>query len=156
MNEWYFAYGSNLCIDQLTARIGPLVAGEDGQRVAWLPEHRLLFNMLAEDGERYANLACPGAGVFGVIYSLRSEALKVLDSYETGYERRSVVVTDQHGVAIEATTYMAIPEQTVAAGTPNAKYLNVILRGARQHRLPEAYLREIKTSAGGTHPTGHL
>src|SRR6202035_279355 len=106
MNEWYFAYGSNLWIDQMAARTGPIGQGDDRPRVALLPDHRLVFNMQGNDGQVYANLERPGEGVIGVIYCCSAAALDKLDAYESGYERRPVQVTDEGGISLEAVAYV--------------------------------------------------
>jgi cation transport regulator ChaC len=147
MNEWYFAYGSNLWTDQLAARIGPIGQGENRPRIARLPDHRLVFNMQGDDGQVYANIERPGEGVFGVIYRYGPAALDKLDAYEWGYERRRVLVTDAGGVTLEAVVYVAKLDRIVSGGKPSAEYLETVLRGARQHGLPEAYVRAIE--AGG-------
>jgi gamma-glutamylcyclotransferase len=149
MHAWYFAYGSNLWIDQMAARTGPIATGEDRPRVARLSDHRLVFNMRGGDGQVYANVESPGAAVIGVIYRCTSAALDKLDGYERGYERRQVLVTDEDGATLEAVVYVAKPNRVVSGGKPSADYLEKVLRGARQHGLPEAYIREIEANALG-------
>jgi hypothetical protein len=95
MDEWYFAYASNLWADQMTARTGPLVQGDEPPRVARLPDHRLVFNMQGEDGQVYANVESPGDGVIGVLYRCGPSTLNKLDAYERGYDRCRVLVTDE-------------------------------------------------------------
>jgi gamma-glutamylcyclotransferase len=147
MNEWYFAYGSNLWIDQMAARTGPIGQGDDRPRVARLPDHRLVFNMQGEDGQVYANVEPLGEGVIGVIYRCSPAALDKLDAYECGYERQRILVTDEGGITLEAVAYIARADRIASAGTPSAEYLERIVRGARQHGLPETYIREIAVNA---------
>jgi gamma-glutamylcyclotransferase len=147
MNEWYFAYGSNLWIDQMAARTGPIGLGDDRPRVARLPDHRLVFNMLGEDGQVFANVVRPGEGVFGVLYRCGPECLDKLDAYEQGYERRRVLVTDECGLTLEAVVYVARADRVARGGKPSAEYLDRVVRGARQHGLPEAYVRTIEASS---------
>jgi gamma-glutamylcyclotransferase len=144
MNEWYFAYGSNLWIDQMAARTGPIGQGDDRPRVARLADHRLVFNMQGDDGQVFANVERPGEGVFGVIYRCGPAALNKLDAYEWGYERRRVLVTDEGGVTLDAVAYVAKADRVTSGGKPSADYLERVVRGARQHGLPEAYVREIE------------
>src|ERR1700682_4344400 len=133
MNEWYFAYGSNLWIDQMAARTGPIGHGEDRPRVARLLDHRLVFNMQGEDDQVYANVESPGLGVIGVIYRCTPAALDKLDSYERGYERRRVLVMDEGGVTLGAVAYVARADRVASGGKPSAVYLERVVRGARQH-----------------------
>jgi gamma-glutamylcyclotransferase len=147
MSEWYFAYGSNLWIDQMVERTGPIRQGDGRPRIAWLRNYRLTFNMQGEDGQVFANLMSPGQGVLGVVYRCSSEALLRMDQYEKGYERRQVQIVLENGVELNAVTYIAQTSQTEGVSQPSAEYLQRILRGARQHGLPEAYIKEIQAVA---------
>jgi cation transport regulator ChaC len=147
MNQWYFAYGSNLWIDQMAARTGPMGQGDDRPRVARLQDHRLVFNMQGEGGQVYANVVRPGDGVLGVIYCCSRAALDKLDAYERGYDRQRLLVTDEDGVTLEAVVYVAKADRIARVGKPSEEYLERIVRGARQHGLPESYIREIEANA---------
>src|SRR6185436_11282738 len=102
MEHWYFAYGSNLSIEQLAARIEPHRTGDERPRIARLPNHRLAFNMFGDDGQIYANIVQPGDGVLGVVYRCGADALDKLDVHEFGYDRQTIVVIDNRGVELEA------------------------------------------------------
>ena len=147
MDEWYFAYGSNLCIDQMASRTGLIAQGDDCPRIARLPDHRLVFNMQGEDGQVYGNVERPGEGVIGAIYRCSPAALDKLDFFESGYGRRRILVIDEHGTNLEAIIYVAKADRIVSAKQPSTEYLAKIVRGARQHGLPEAYIREIDANA---------
>ena len=141
----YFAYGSNMWIDQMVARTGPVGAGAAQPRIAQLPGYRLAFDMRGDNGQVYANIVHPGECVLGAIYFCDADALEKLDAFEKGYHRQQVVVIDEHGETFEAVTYRARPENVIdGGGKPSAEYLQRILRGGRQHHLPLAYLREIE------------
>jgi cation transport regulator ChaC len=148
---WYFAYGSNLCVGQMLRRTGPIGEGEDSPCVARLPGYRLFFNMQGDDGSVYANILQPGDGVIGVLYRCSVTALACLDAYEEGYDRRWVLVTLESGATREAMAYVARPECTSSGGRPSPEYLGRILRGARGHGLPEAYIRSIEAQARSSH-----
>src|SRR5271165_5547604 len=105
MNEWYFAYGSNLSLDQMVERTGPI--GSERPRVARLHNYQLIFNMHGDNGQVYANLMCPGPGVLGVVYRCSPEALRKMDTYEQGYERGLVRVVLENGDVLDAVTYFA-------------------------------------------------
>jgi gamma-glutamylcyclotransferase len=87
--------------------------------------------------------------VIGVIYRCSPAALDKLDTYERGYERRRIVVTDESGATLGAVAYVAKPDRIVRGGKPSAEYLEKVIRGARQHGLPDAYIREIEANALG-------
>jgi hypothetical protein len=56
-------------------------------------------------------------------------------------------VTDEGGVTLEAVTYVAKADRVAGGGKPSAEYLGRVVRGARQHELPEAYIRVIEAHA---------
>ena len=140
----YFAYGSNLCVAQMTARVGPLLLATP-PRIARLRGHRLAFNMRADDGQIYANIHAPGDYVLGVLYWCEANVFDKLDPFEAGYSRERILV-DCDGEVVEASAYKAKPENTCADGTPSAEYVERILRGSRQHHFPEEYIRRIDRS----------
>ena len=113
--EWYFAYGSNLCVEQMSRRTGPMGEGERSC-IARLPGYRLVFNMRGDDGQVYANITQPGDEVIGVLYHCGEDALARLDVYEEGYDRCRVVVTLENGTTREAMAYVAKPECTTDEG----------------------------------------
>ncbi|MDB5313424.1 MAG: hypothetical protein JWO38_7626 [Gemmataceae bacterium] len=145
---WYFAYGSNLCTTQMAARTGVSRAGADRSRRAQLPGYRLAFNMGDGSGWTYANIVHPGDGVLGVLYRCSRQDLEALDGFEEGYERTRVDVLDETGAKVDAVVYIARPEQITAGQRPRAEYLQRVIRGAREHGLPEQYIHSIEAAAG--------
>ncbi len=103
--------------------------------------------MHGSDGNVYANLLTPGEGVLGVIYSCGEAHLKKLDAFEEGYERRVVRVRLENGDEREAFTYFAESASMGQCSRPTAIYLAKILDGARQHGLPDAYIRKLEATA---------
>lgn len=140
---WYFAYGSNLCIDQMKARIGPSLHLTITPRIVRLPACRLAFNMRGQDGQFYANLHSPGEHVLGVLYACADDVFQKLAPFEEGYHCERLTVIDGDGSAVEVFAYVSDPENVVAGGAPSAEYMQRILRGGRHHGLPESYLRDI-------------
>jgi len=61
------------------------------------------------------------------------------------YLRQTVEVVTRSGEAIEAVTYIAAPEHVCDEQAPSADYLERIVRGAREHGLPEKYVRWIES-----------
>jgi gamma-glutamylcyclotransferase len=143
MSELYFAYGSNLWIEQMAKRLGPISLDENPPRRALLSDYRLIFNTRGEEGHVFANIQPPGKGVLGVVYCCSPEALTLLDEYEQGYERRRVFVTAENGEQLEVFTYIAEPPNVVPGRKPTTEYLRRIVTGATQHGLPEAYILEL-------------
>lgn len=149
MSEWYFAYGSNMWADQMASRTGPVADGPDRPRRAFLPEYQLTFDVPGDDDQAFANVRRPGPGVHGVLYFCTPEALTRLDVFEFGYERRRTTVVLEDGARLDAFIYLAGPAGLVQGRTPTAAYLLRILTGARQHGLPEDYVRGIEALASG-------
>jgi len=142
---WYFAYGSNLCRAIFVERRGlrPLDA-----RRARLDGHRLTFDLPVGPGERgVANLAVdPTAATWGVCYLLDPEACDHLDRTEgvhRGYYRRlDVSVITDGGARLPAFAYQGAA--SVPGRKPSARYLGLLLAGAREHRLPEEWIRHLE------------
>jgi len=142
---WYFAYGSNLCRATFIERRGmsPIEI-----RRARLDGYRLTFDLPVGRGERgVANLvADPSAITWGACYLLDPEACLHLDRTEgvhAGYYRRlDISVTTDDGTRLPAFAYQGA--MTVAGRKPSARYLGLLLDGAREHALPEDWIRYLE------------
>jgi cation transport regulator ChaC len=148
---WYFAYGSNLDPETFLERrrMRP-----DEARVAALDGWELVFDLPVGRGERgVANLRRrAGARVHGVAYAIDAEQAAHLDRTEGVdrgyYVRMAVALEDDLGGAFEAFTYAS--PHGVGGRKPSPRYLALLLRGARHHGLPEAWvlwLRAIEVAA---------
>jgi cation transport regulator ChaC len=133
---WYFAYGSNMCRAIFCERRGmqPLAA-----RPARLDGYRLCFNLPIGPGERgVANLEPdPDASTHGVVYALTPAELDRLDRTEgvhVDLYRRVPVEVVADGERIAAYTYQS--SRTVDGRKPSARYIGLLLAGAREHGLP--------------------
>jgi len=143
MSHWYFAYGSNLHVQQMLQRIGSTGHGDHPPRPARLPVHRLIFQEVESGGPAYANIVCPGPGVLGVIYRLCEADFERLDEFETGYRRQGVSVIDMQGDPVEAIAYVVESRPDLREASPSPEYLARIVEGARHHGLPEPYVNGI-------------
>jgi hypothetical protein len=151
---WYFAYGSNLAPGTFVDRRGmrPLDA-----RPARLDGHALCFDLPIGSGERaVANVrAVPGAFVWGVAYRLTLDDAHRLDRTEGVdrgyYERLAVTVLPPTPAApLAAFTYRS--RHGVEGRKPSARYLGIILDGARHHALPSdgiAHLEQLELAGDG-------
>lgn len=147
---WYFAYGSNLATDQMEQRTGEIRE----VRRAYLPGYRITFNKLGSDGTGKANIIPDDSHVvWGVVYLCSPEALSSMDDYEGvpggHYERKIVQVQCDDGEVLETVTYIAGERYIQAPLSPSPDYLDRILRGAREHGLPEDFIQEIERAAEG-------
>ena len=150
---FYFAYGSNLCRVQMKERC------PDMQVIARavLPDHALVFPRRSD--RRNCGVAGivahPGRVVWGAVYRLTLSDIDRLDAHEghvptrdpeaNAYNKREIIVLrdgDQRN-AIQAFTYVAnvMPGQHI----PSADYRNTMLRGARDHQLPQHYIAQIES-----------
>jgi len=143
---WYFGYGSNMSRAIFCERRGmrPLAT-----RWGWLEGYRLAFDLPIGPGERAVANIQPQAGerTYGVLYLLVAEELDRLDRSEgvdRGFYRRipvEVVVGGEERVA--AFTYQS--SWTVAGRKPSARYLRLLVEGAREHGLPGEYVRFLES-----------
>lgn len=113
-------------------------------RRAYLDDHVLCFDLPVGPGERgVANLRSePGARTWGVIYRLDVAACDFLDRTEgidRGFYRRLPieVVTDD-GARVPAFAYQG--DRRDPQRKPSARYLGLLLEGARELALPEEYV----------------
>jgi len=129
----YFAYGSNICLDQMRRRCPnarPL-------GVAVLPYHGLAFaGFSASWGGAVAHVVPhPTREVPGVIYELSVADLRALDRAEgvpLAYRRTLRRVVDETGAEHVVHVYL---HQSTEPGTPTEEYLRQILRGYQRHRI---------------------
>ena len=139
----YFAYGSNMSVRRLRARVpSARVVG-----VATRHGHRLLFQKCGRDGSAKCDAASRGGGddrVIGVVYRIDPGHKWQLDENEglgRGYAEKTVSVCFADGSTADALTYYAT--HIDPALRPFAWYREHVLRGAREHALPEHYVRAI-------------
>ena len=140
--SYYFAYGSNLDLRQMRRRCpGSVALGR-----ARLPGYRLAFTRYATKrrGGVADVIAEEGAEVWGALYDIDEANLAALDEFEgapRAYRRETIAVIDDEGAEREAFIYIANRTGTFA---PGRDYLALIVRGAREHGLPEEYIRAIE------------
>ena len=127
----YFAYGSNLCVQQMARRCPD--AGDP--RPAVLSDHEWLIN------ERGVATVEPFAGndVHGVLWQLSDHDLATLDSAEgvpMRYRRDRLTVQTDDGSS-PAWVYI---DHRVTPGPPRPGYLQRIIDGAVHHGLPQRWI----------------
>jgi gamma-glutamylcyclotransferase (GGCT)/AIG2-like uncharacterized protein YtfP len=139
----YFAYGANLDLRRFRRRC----PGAQAIGRARLAGYRLGFTRYsrAEKGGVADIVPEPGAEVWGVLYEIDAACFAALDDYEGApreYRRESLRVVDDAGVEHEAVVYVANKTGEFA---PSRAYLAQITRGAREHNLPDEYVRSIES-----------
>jgi gamma-glutamylcyclotransferase len=144
----YFAYGSNMSLARLAARVpSARLLG-----VATLAGHALRFHKPgSRDGTGKCDAFATGRAddvVAGALYSMFGSELPQLDAVEgagRGYERRKVPVRTAEGATVDAETYIATA--TAPGLRPLDWYKEHVLRGARALGLPPAYVAAIEAVA---------
>ncbi|WP_118915626.1 poly-gamma-glutamate hydrolase family protein [Mycobacterium shigaense] len=131
----YFAYGSNLCVQQMALRC-PDAADP---RPAILSDHDWLIN------ERGVATVEPQAGneVHGVVWQVSDHDLATLDSAEgvpVRYRRARLTVRTEDGPA-PAWVYI---DHRVTPGPPRPGYLPKIINGAIHHGLPHRWVEYLR------------
>ncbi len=143
---WYFAYGSNMQRATFVERCG--MRPRDARR-AYLDDHRLCFDLPIGPGERgVANLVAePGARTWGVAYHLTASACEFLDRTEGVhrglYRRIAIEVVAEPGERVAAFAYQGERRDTLRK--PSARYLGLLLMGARELALPPEYLAWLES-----------
>ena len=140
----YFAYGSNLSIGRLAARVPSASLLCLGR----LPDHCLLFHKIGRDGSAKCDAFYTGLTedfVLGAVYRIDPEHRRYLDAAEgcgNGYEAKEVAIHSVTGEQRYAFTYYA------TSLDPDIKpfhwYKEHVLRGVREHGFPELYIRKIE------------
>ena len=143
---YYFSYGSNMSSRRILARAPTAVK----VATAVLERHRLVFHKISHND---ATAKCdawetgrPEDCVHGVVFTISEQDKLELDRHEglgQGYEQKMVRVALAGGEVIEAMTYYATRID------PDLKpldwYKSHVLLGAKEHGLPEEYIRVIET-----------
>ena len=135
VRHFYFAYGSNLCVQQMARRCPDAT----DPRRATLADHDWLIN------ERGVATIEPFAGseVHGVVWQVSDRDLATLDSAEgvpVRYRRDELTVVTDNGPS-EAWVYI---DHRVEPGPPRPGYLERILDGARHHELPRRWIQFLE------------
>ena len=140
----YFAYGSNMSIRRLRRRVsGALSLGR-----AVLPAHDLRFHKVGRDGSGKCDAFFTGNSrdlIHGMVFRLEPDDKQVLDRIEglgAGYDEKPVLLSLAGGGEIEAVTYVATHLDPRLL--PYSWYKAHVLAGARDARLPGAYVNRIR------------
>ena len=137
----YFAYGSNINLDQMSYRcpaaqaVGPVT----------LEGYELLFR-----GSGVATIGPKeGATVHGLLWQLTPDCERSLDHYEGYpylYGKQPVTVKDKNGQEFTIMAYV-MTERYLTPAVPPASYYQGILEGYRQNGLPVTALKKARDHA---------
>ena len=139
---WYFAYASNMSRAQMKQRAGDWAE----EKLARLENYELNFDKVARGGAGTGNIViAEGKVVWGVLYRVTEQQLRALDRFESvpeHYRRIEVNVVDDEGRKVAAQAYLA---RKVRKGLkPDRLYLQRIIEGAEEHKLPADYIEQLK------------
>jgi len=143
----YFAYGSNMLRRQMDERC----PGAQFAAVGLLQGWRFLINArgvatMVQD---------PAACVWGVVWELSADHLRVLDGYEgvpDWYQRETVSVHLPGRGEVKCVTYIDRSAGGDVPGAPRAGYLEKLQEGAARFRLPRAYRESLASFAPDAPP----
>lgn len=138
-NLIYFAYGSNLKKEQMNEREIVIYESHKG----FIKDYKLEFNKKSIDGSSKANITkVTGEIVWGICFELDTDGFEKLISYEKGYEELEVTVyNEDQEILSTAKTFIS---NKICDKLPAENYLNKIIEGAKQHKLPEDYIKKIE------------
>lgn len=140
----YFAYGSNMLRERLVAR----VSTAEGVAVGVVRDYRLDFAKISVDGSGKGDMvASPGDEVWGMLYAFDADQKPDLDRHEGPHYRAQEVVVSTPSGEETAWAYMADPQRRDPSKAPYDWYLALIVAGARQGGLPEAYIQAVEATA---------
>ena len=140
MAELYFAYGSNINLEQMAHRcpdatvVGPVV----------LDHYELLFRGNTKGNGVATIVPKEGGRVHGLLWEITPGCERSLDSYEGYprlYDKQTVTVRGQDGQSFSVMAYVMTDlwrEPTM----PSEPYYSGILEGYRQNGLPTTELKK--------------
>jgi hypothetical protein len=140
----YFAYGSNMSILRLQAR----VPSAKKITVVTLKNHQLRFNMSGIDGSGKCDCFMTNNSndfVIGVLFEIDIEEKHILDNAEslgTGYFDKTVSVEDGNGNVFDALIYCALKIDDTLK--PFSWYLYHVISGAKKAKISADYIAAIE------------
>jgi len=139
----YFAYGSNMSLKRLQARV------PSAERIGLykLLEHKLKFHKQSQDGSSKCDAFFSNNSkdiIYGSLFEIAPSEKHYLDEVEgvgKGYDIKEVVVYGNNGKAVPAYTYVAT--DIIDNMQPYSWYLNHVIVGAKEVGVPTPYLNNI-------------
>ena len=142
----YFAYGSNMNLNRLTARVPSAIKIEN----AVLKGYVFKCNKISVDGSSKGNIVQTGNEtdqVWGVVFELLDIEKSLLDRAEglgNGYNELAVVLLSEKGESTNALTYIADSNRVNDNLLPYDWYKNFIVTGSEQNDLPNTYTEMLR------------
>lgn len=133
---YYFAYGSNLLMEQMSNRCPSSLPHTRGI----LRDYKLVYKANPRGRGVADVIKSKGDKVYGAIYEVTPEDLKKLDRYEgrpTVYDRKTVKVETRFGM-IDCIVYIMSPKFEYKL--PSVEYFKKIFYGYGDWSLPQKFL----------------
>ncbi len=144
----YFAYGSNMSLDQMRKRVSPAI---EPKFVAWMDNAELCFprDSVNQKGGVASYRTEKGERMYGAVFDLCERGVGALDGHEgfvpegkdNAYERLYVTVYDLSGNPHLALTYKANEKGEYL---PSSYYMLKLITGAVECGLPSEYVAKLK------------
>ncbi|KAK6362900.1 hypothetical protein TWF730_000352 [Orbilia blumenaviensis] len=146
-NVKYLAYGSNLSAETFLGRRGIKPLSQVKVRV---PSLTLSFNLagIPYKEPRFANVRPREGGdqeLMGVVYEVTPQDYRTILMTEGGYsvmEVTCIPLEPVNGIDSFESKTLIVPDKgtrTAHNGLPSLRYLNLLIKGAREHSLPQDY-----------------
>ena len=149
----YFAYGSALSIartrewcDSHDMDIAPFLAGVparlDGYQLEFRVPSRYWQGLVADV------VPAPGGSIHGVLFELDDDARAAVlhkEGVVTGLFREIEVDVVAGERLARASTFAAEPSRVTAPGAPSASYLDALITGGEERKLPAAWLNSLRS-----------
>ena len=139
---YYFAYGSNMSEE----RIRENCKNPKFVDIGYIKDYKFVYDGYSiRWGGAVANII-PKKGeiVWGVIYEISEDDLKALDrqeGYPKTYDRKEITVfCVNKNIEIKAYVYLREGEP---AGKPAKEYVDTCVKGAKEHGIPEDYIKNV-------------
>lgn len=147
---WTFGFGSNMSVSNVENKKGHKVLDHE---VGVVKGYKMRFDIPAmpKVEPAFANVskASEGDEVHGVAIKISEEDMKALDAQERAYHKVEVTVEGYSGRKIENcsmyinTTANFLPPEKQ---NPSSRYLNLLIKGALEADLNEAYIDKLKAT----------
>lgn len=134
----YFGYASNLDKSTLDSR---LIHPSKYMGIGVLKGYGFRFNHQNPNGSARANIiVSPNETVYGALYKIHKDDIEHFLKSEKLYDFKELDIQTKSG---ETNAFTFISPQNISAIFPEKEYLETILKGAKNIKLPNTYISSI-------------
>jgi len=151
----YFAYGSNMYTKRLRSRVPSCRFC----RVASLSGYTIKFHKRSTDDSGKCNAYRTDSAtdeLIGVVFEIADSEKPELDRAEglgAGYHEETVTIAGTEGM-VDAYMYVADDNAIDDSLEPYTWYKDLVVAGAKEHRLPQRYIEELEAVPAKQDPDG--